>query len=152
VHPSTNSLRASGLAVHALRAAKATASASSSLCMQHKEASQDNTAASSRRKLLGDTAQIVSSASLAMLGAAVLPAPGAFAEEIYRRSPTAPIPFNPFKVPAGAAPEVRRTVAATQLCTRRRALTDRARMHCGGQRCLHVRHKQAGRRVGGLPS
>jgi len=52
--------------------------------MQHKEASQDNTAASSRRKLLGDTAQIVSSASLAMLGAAVLPAPGAFAEEIYR--------------------------------------------------------------------
>lgn len=67
--------------MHTLRAAKDKASAVSSLCMQYHDAPQHNTGASSRRKLLSDAAQLISSASLAVLGSAAIHSPDALAEE-----------------------------------------------------------------------
>jgi hypothetical protein len=60
-------------------------SAVSSLCMQHHDAPQHNAGDSSRRKLLSDAAQLISYASLAVLGSAVIHRPAALAEENARR-------------------------------------------------------------------
>jgi hypothetical protein len=53
--------------------------------MQHHDAPQHNAGASSRRKLLSDAAQLISSASLALLGSAAIHLPAALAEENARR-------------------------------------------------------------------